>query len=44
MGSIRDKTTITKRMQGDSVSHSRTDVSVRDLIMVIDEPPRHRAD
>lgn len=35
---IREKTTITMRMTGESHSHSRTDVSLRGLTMVIDEP------
>lgn len=35
---IREKTTITMRMTGESQSHSRTDLSVRGLAMVIDEP------
>jgi uncharacterized OsmC-like protein len=35
---IREKTTITMRMNGASQSHARTDVSIRGLSMVIDEP------
>ena len=35
---IRQKTTITAKMSGTGVSHSRTDVAVRDLTSVIDEP------
>ena len=37
-GGIRLKTQVKMRMQGRAVSHSRTDVSVRDLRTVIDEP------
>lgn len=35
---IREKTTIKMRMQGDVRSHSRTDVSIRGLSKIIDEP------
>lgn len=38
MANIRLKTTITMRMQGLAKSHSRTDVSIRGLQQVIDEP------
>ncbi|MDP1535409.1 MAG: OsmC family protein [Rubrivivax sp.] len=38
MGNIRLKTTITMRMEGVAHSHSRTDVSIRGLTQVIDEP------
>ena len=36
---IREKTTIKMRMQGDVKSHSRTDISIRGLTKIIDEPP-----
>lgn len=35
---IREKTTITMRMSGTSLSHARTDVGMRGLTLVIDEP------
>ncbi len=35
---IRQKTTITMRMQGVAQSHSRTDVTIRGLEKIIDEP------
>ncbi len=35
---IREKTVIKMRMEGDSKSHARTDVSGRGLTMTIDEP------
>ena len=35
---IRQKTTITIKMSGAGVSHSRSDIAVRDLTSVIDEP------
>lgn len=35
---IREKTTITMRMSGASQSHARTDVSIRGLTQIIDEP------
>ena len=35
---IREKTTITMRMAGVALSHARTDVSIRGLTKVIDEP------
>jgi putative redox protein len=35
---IRPKTQVTMRMQGQAVSHSRTDIAVRDLHTTIDEP------
>lgn len=38
MNHVRAKTTIRMRMQGDVRSHSRTDVAVRDLTQIIDEP------
>lgn len=36
--SIRPKTVVTMKMAGHAVSHARTDISVRDLNVVIDEP------
>ncbi|WP_210731910.1 OsmC family protein [Hydrogenophaga sp. PAMC20947] len=38
MVNIRPKTTIKMRMQGEVISHARTDVTVRDLSTTIDEP------
>ena len=39
---ITPKTVTTMRMSGTAKSHARTDVSVRDLASIIDEPPeRH---
>ena len=35
---VREKTTITQRIQGRCPTHSRTEVSVRDVKAVIDEP------
>ncbi len=35
---IKPKTVVTMRLGGECVSHSRTDVSVRDRRLVIDEP------
>lgn len=35
---IRQKTTITIKMTGKGASHARTDVAVRDLTSIIDEP------
>ncbi len=35
---IRPKTVVTMKLEGHAASHARTDVSVRDLNMVIDEP------
>lgn len=35
---IRPKTVVQMRMQGESVSHSRTDISIRGLTTIIDEP------
>lgn len=38
MVNIRPKTTIKMRMQGEVISHARTDITVRDLSTTIDEP------
>jgi putative redox protein len=38
MANIRPKTVVTQKMSATSTSHTRTDVSVRDLNVVIDEP------
>lgn len=38
MANVRLKTTITMRMEGVAQSHSRTDVSIRGLHKIIDEP------
>lgn len=35
---VREKKTIRMRMQGVAASHARTDVSIRGLTKVIDEP------
>ena len=35
---IRQKTQVTMQMAGSAVSHARTDISVRDIAAVIDEP------
>jgi uncharacterized OsmC-like protein len=35
---VKEKTVVTMRFQGRCLSHSRTDVSVRDRAMTIDEP------
>lgn len=35
---IKIKTTVTMRPTGKAVSHSRTDIAVRDTTMIIDEP------
>lgn len=38
MAVVREKTTIKMRMQGVAASHSRTDVGIRGLTKIIDEP------
>jgi putative redox protein len=38
MANIKPKTVVTQKMSATSTSHSRTDVAVRDLNVVIDEP------
>lgn len=38
MAAVREKTTIKMRMEGRAHSHSRTDVSIRGLDKIIDEP------
>ena len=38
MAVVREKTTIKMRMEGMAESHSRTDVSIRGLTKIIDEP------
>jgi len=38
MATVTQKTVVTQRLQGRCTSHSRTDVSVRDRAMIIDEP------
>jgi len=35
---VRPKSTIDIKMKGDVISHSRTDIAVRDLTVVLDEP------
>ena len=36
---IKPKNTVTQRLQGKCATHTRTEVSVRDVGLVIDEPP-----
>ena len=38
MVTVRQKTTITMRVAAESASHSRTDIKVRDVGMIVDEP------
>jgi putative redox protein len=38
MVTMREKTTVTQRIRGDCPTHSRTEISVRDVRTVIDEP------
>lgn len=38
MVAVKQKTLVTQRLEGRCTSHSRTDVTVRDRSMVIDEP------
>src|SRR5499425_2103026 len=38
MVTVREKTTVTQRIRGDCPTHSRTEISVRDVGTVIDEP------
>ena len=38
MSAVRMKTTVKLRASGETLSHARTDISVRDLTFVIDEP------
>lgn len=38
MAVIKEKTTVTQRVRGDCPTHSRTEVSVRDVRTIIDEP------
>lgn len=38
MAVVKEKTVVKMRLQGTSASHSRTDVSVRDVKVTIDEP------
>jgi putative redox protein len=38
MVTVKEKTTITQRVHGDCPTHSRTDISVRDVKSTIDEP------
>jgi OsmC-like protein len=35
---VREKTTVTQRIHGDCPTHSRTEISVRDVKAIIDEP------
>ena len=35
---IRQKTTVTLKYSGEGKSHSRTDIQVRDLVAIVDEP------
>ena len=38
MVTVKEKTTITQRVHGACPTHSRTEISVRDVRSVIDEP------
>src|SRR5467141_4481739 len=38
MVTVREKTTVTQRIHGNCPTHSRTEISVRDVKVVIDEP------
>jgi putative redox protein len=38
MVAVREKTTVTQRVRGDCPTYSRTEISVRDVKTVIDEP------
>jgi uncharacterized OsmC-like protein len=38
MVTVREKTTVTQRIRGNCPTHSRTEISVRDVNAVIDEP------
>src|SRR5260370_38467937 len=38
MVTVKEKTTVTQRVRGNCPTHSRTDISVRDVKTVIDEP------
>jgi putative redox protein len=35
---VREKTSVTQRIHGDCPTHSRTEISVRDVCSIIDEP------
>jgi putative redox protein len=38
MATVREKTIVQTRLNGDGIGHARTDVSARDLLSTIDEP------
>src|SRR5216684_2345091 len=38
MVTVKEKTTVTQRVRGNCPTHSRTEISVRDVKAVIDEP------
>jgi uncharacterized OsmC-like protein len=38
MAAVKEKTTVTQRIQGRCPTHSRTEISVRDVNTIIDEP------
>src|SRR5215472_14164987 len=38
MVTVKEKTTVTQRIRGNCLTHSRTEISVRDVKAVIDEP------
>jgi len=38
MVTVREKTTVTQRIRGSCPTHSRTEISVRDVRAIIDEP------
>ena len=38
MAAVVQKTVVTQKLEGNCVSHSRTDIAVRDLSVTLDEP------
>ena len=38
MVTVKEKTTVTQRIRGNCPTHSRTEISVRDVKAVVDEP------
>src|SRR5436305_14328261 len=38
MGTVKEKTTVMQRIRGNCPTHSRTEISVRDVKPVVDEP------
>ena len=43
MVTVKEKTTVTQRIHGSCPTHSCTEISVRDVKAVIDEPKESRA-